>query len=166
MKKTQNNYAFIDSQNLYLGIKELGWKLDYKKFRVYLKEKYSVSKAFMCIGFIFDNQSLYQFLQEAGFILVFKTTVVRSKRVKGNVDAELVLQAMIEYSNYDQAVIISGDGDFCCLVNYLRQHNKLAKVLVPSADNSSSLLRKAARKRVALLSDLKYKLKYKNPHKD
>src|SRR3989344_9542605 len=41
----ENNYAFIDGQNLYLAIKKLGWKLDYKKFRVYLKEKLKVVMA-------------------------------------------------------------------------------------------------------------------------
>lgn len=42
-KTNKNNYAFIDAQNLYLAIKELGWKIDYKKFRIYLKEKYKVA---------------------------------------------------------------------------------------------------------------------------
>jgi hypothetical protein len=39
MKNNENNYAFIDSQNLNLGIRILGWKLDYARFRIYLKEK-------------------------------------------------------------------------------------------------------------------------------
>jgi len=51
MKNSGNNYAFIDSQNLNLGIQKLGWKLDYKKFRVYPKEKYNIQKAYMFIGF-------------------------------------------------------------------------------------------------------------------
>jgi uncharacterized LabA/DUF88 family protein len=44
-------------------------------------------------------------------------TGLPSGRVKGNVDAELVLHTMIEYDNYSKAIIISGDGDFFCLVN-------------------------------------------------
>ena len=51
MKLKENNYAFTDSQNLNLGIQKLSWKLDYRKFRVYLKEKYSVEKAYIFIGF-------------------------------------------------------------------------------------------------------------------
>lgn len=39
-------YVYIDSNNLNLGIRDLGWKLDYKKFRVYLKDKYNVSVAY------------------------------------------------------------------------------------------------------------------------
>ena len=51
MKNSGNNYAFIDSQNLNLGIQKLGWKLDYKKFRVYPKEKYNIQKAYMVYRF-------------------------------------------------------------------------------------------------------------------
>ena len=58
-KKAGNNYAFIDSQNLNLGINKLNWKLDFKKFRIYLKEKYKVSQVFLFIGFIPENQDLY-----------------------------------------------------------------------------------------------------------
>ena len=39
MEDDSRNYAYIDSQNLNLGIQSLGWKLDYKRFRIYLREK-------------------------------------------------------------------------------------------------------------------------------
>ena len=47
MKNTLNNFAFIDSNNVNLGIRELGWRLDFKKFRIYLKEKHKVKKAYL-----------------------------------------------------------------------------------------------------------------------
>jgi len=53
----ENNYAFIDSQNLHLAIKNLGWKLDSKKFRVYLKDKYFVNNAYLFIGYIIQAES-------------------------------------------------------------------------------------------------------------
>lgn len=59
-----NIYAFIDGQNLYRGITDNGWKLDYKKFRIYLSEKYGVKKAYLFIGYLASNQKLYTFLQE------------------------------------------------------------------------------------------------------
>lgn len=108
----QNNYAFIDSQNLEMSIKEQGWSLDHRAFRTYLKDKYNVTKAFYFIGYIATNADLYESLQQFGYILVFKPTLEVRGRIKGNVDAELVLHAMIEYHNYDKAVIVSGDGDF------------------------------------------------------
>ena len=41
MKKRENNFAYIDGANLYRGIESLGWKLDYRRFRVWLFEKYN-----------------------------------------------------------------------------------------------------------------------------
>ena len=126
MKKESNNYAFIDSQNLNLGIQKLGWKLNYQKFRTYLAEKYSVKKAYIFIGFVALNQSLYDRLQEAGFILKFKPTIPDANgNIKGNIDADIVLRAALELNDYDKAVIVSSDGDFYSLVQYLYENNKL-----------------------------------------
>lgn len=137
------NFAFIDSQNLNLGIKSQGWKLDWRKFRQYLRNKYNVQKAYLFIGQLAGNESLYTFLQECGYIIVFKPTLehkVGDKIViKGNVDAELVLHTMIHFKNYNQAVIVSGDGDFHCLVEYLYNHNKLLRLLAPNKHYSKLL---------------------------
>lgn len=161
-EKTSRNYAFIDGQNLYLAIKELGWKIDYKRFRIYLKEKYAVEKAYMFMGFLPTNNSLYEFLQTAGFILIFKPILSSDNSlIKGNCDAELVLQSMIDWGKYDRAVIITGDGDFYCLVKYLDEQKKLLKVLAPSKTNCSSLLAKVARDKLSLISDLRLKIEYK-----
>lgn len=89
-------YAFIDSQNLNLGILSQGWKLDFARFRVYLTEKYGVSKAYLFIGYIEKNKELYKFLKKSGYNLVFKPTVIHKGETKGNVDAELVLWASAE----------------------------------------------------------------------
>lgn len=162
MQKQLKNYAFIDSQNVNLGIRELGWKLDWKKFRVYLKEKYGVAIAYIFIGYIEENQDLYLSLQKNGYVLVFKE-VLKSKDgfVKGNCDAELVLQAMIDYEKYDKTIIVSGDGDFACLVRHLKKQNKLGKVLVPNIAKYSALLKKAAaNEHLDFMNDLKNKLAY------
>jgi len=142
-----NNYAFIDSQNLNLGVLSQGWKLDFAKFRVYLEDKYQITKAFLFIGDVKGNESLYKYLKRAGYVVILKPTRehrINKKRVtKGNVDAELVLHCMIEYSNYDKATIVSGDGDFYCLAEYLESKKKLDKIIVPNR-KYSSLLRKYA----------------------
>jgi len=143
----QNIYAFIDSQNFNLGTQLNGWKLDFGKFRTYLLNKFKVKKTYLFIGYIEGNSSLYSYLQEVGYILIFKHVLEIKKdnkiTVKGNVDAELVLHTMIEYPHYDQAIIVSGDGDFYCLVEYLEKNHKLAKIIVPN-QKYSSLLRKYA----------------------
>lgn len=161
MRKDSNNYAFIDSQNLNLGILKLGWKLDYKKFRVYLKEKYSVEKAYIFIGFVTLNQSLYDRLQEAGFILRFKPTIPDNDgKIKGNVDADLVLSAILEIENYNKAVIVSSDGDFYSLVKHLYEKDKLETVLSPDKKNCSSLLRQTSKEKMRYMDNLKQKLEY------
>lgn len=165
------NYAFIDSQNLNLGVQKMGWKLDWRKFRLFLKEKYNVEKAYMFIGYLPDNEKLYDQMHELGYLIVLKPTLemfeteesqeLRDKRyegqqekagikiedrkpeekraTKGNVDAELVLYAVKEMPNYDKAVVVSGDGDFFGLVEYLVQQNKLKCLLAPNWQYSSLL---------------------------
>ena len=162
MTKRGNNYAFIDSQNLNLGVQKLGWKLDYRKFRVYLKEKYGVEKAYIFIGFVALNQSLYDRLQEAGFILKFKPTIPDADgKIKGNIDADLVLRAALELDDYDKAVIVSSDGDFYSLVQYLYGSNKLKAVLSPDIEHCSSLLKQAAQEKIWFMNELRNKLEYK-----
>ena len=152
MKKAETNkkhpvvYAFIDSQNLNLGTQSQGWKLDFAKFRLYLKNKYGVSKAYLFIGRVDGNEFLYDRLQDMGYHLILKPTTqyfVNGKpTVKGNVDAERVLYAAAKvYNNYDKAVIVTGDGDFHCLVEYLAENDKLAYVLVPNQKFSKLLKR-------------------------
>lgn len=164
----RNNYAFIDSQNLNLGVRALGWKLDYKKFRLYLKNKYGVSKAYIFIGLVPGNEDLYSYLSESGYQIVFKPTVQYEEdnktTYKGNVDAELVLYAAaktIDY--YNQAVIVSGDGDFGCLVEYLLEKNKLKKIICPN-NRYSSLLRKYS-SHIVILTKAKRSLEYLANHK-
>lgn len=155
-----NNYAFIDGQNLNLSIRELGWVLDFARFRIYLQDKYDVSKAFLFIGYVPENQGLYTALQKDGFILIFKPTLsLPGGGYKGNVDAELVLHAMIEYRNYEKALIVTGDGDFFCLVDYLIKNDKLLKLLVPNFYKYSSFYRKIG-PHLEFMNNLKDKLKH------
>ncbi len=156
-----NNFAFIDSQNLNLSIKNQGWSLDFARYRIYLRDKYNVTKAFLFLGYVNRYQDLYTSLQEAGFILIFKPTLrFPGGRIKGNVDAELVLHTMIEYENFDKAIITTGDGDFHCLIKYLTRKEKLLKLMIPDKDSYSSLLREFM-KHIVFMNDLKNKLEYK-----
>jgi hypothetical protein len=63
-------YAFIDSQNLNLGVNSQGWKLDWRKFRQYLRNKYNVSKAYLFIGYKDGNEELYDSLRKKGYLVV------------------------------------------------------------------------------------------------
>ncbi|MDP2642779.1 MAG: NYN domain-containing protein [Candidatus Peregrinibacteria bacterium] len=136
-------YVFIDSQNLNLSIRDQGWKLDFKKFKKYLSDKFKVKKAYLFIGLVKANQKLYNFLRQSGYSLIFKPTLQSAKNetIKGNIDAELVLHSMIEYANYDKSIIVTGDGDFHCLIKHLKQKNKLCRLIIPNKYKHSSLLR-------------------------
>ncbi len=158
--RSANNAAFIDSQNLHLSIREQGWKIDFQKFRKYLKDKYNIKKAYLFIGYVAENQSMYTQLQKNGFILVFKPTLVLpTGKPKGNVDAELVLHAMIEYGKYKKALIVTGDGDFYCLVDYLLTNHKLLKLMIPNKSKFSSLYRKMM-DNIVFMNGLRHKLAY------
>ncbi len=145
-RKATKNYAFIDGNNLYLGAKSQDIELDYGKFRKYLRSKLNVDRAFLFIGYDVHNTPLYNYLQSHGYILIFKPTIpytdktTGERTMKGNVDAELVLySSAIEFSNYDKAIIVSSDGDFACLLRYLMDNNKLAKVITPTLKYSKLL---------------------------
>ncbi|HSX30714.1 MAG TPA: NYN domain-containing protein [Candidatus Saccharimonadales bacterium] len=148
------NYAFIDSQNLNLGVQKIGWKMDWRRFRLWLQEKYNVTHAFMFIGYMAENESLYELMHEHGYLIVLKPTLeIKAKPeeeqppsgeeqkpiVKGNIDADLVLYAMKEYRNYDKAVIVSGDGDFYGLIEFLAERQKLLRLLTPNQRYSTLL---------------------------
>lgn len=175
-KPRGNNYAFIDSQNLNLGIQKMGWKLNWQKFHAFLRDQYGVSKAFMFIGYMPDNVSLYEQMHDIGFFIVLKPTLEMYKNpagsddpkskeqedkrpaIKGNTDAEMVLYAVKEMPNYDKAIIVSGDGDFFSLVEYLDQQNKLLKLLTPNYQYSSLL--KPFDKYIERLDQHKRELRY------
>lgn len=154
-KKPKGNYAFIDSQNLNLGVQKIGWKMDWKKFRLWLEEKYNVTCAYMFIGYMAENESLYELMHDHGYLVALKPTTeikapeiegqtaaereAQKPTVKGNIDADLVLYAMKELPNYDKAVIVSGDGDFFGLIEYLADEGKLEKILTPNQRYSTLL---------------------------
>ncbi len=178
----KGNFAFIDSQNLNLGVRNdirtrdgkhyryKGWNLDFGKFYQYLKEVHHVQRAFVFIGFIADNQDLYDSLLKIGYELVYKPVLeITNKenadvKIKGNIDAEMVLHAMIHYQEYEKAIVVSGDGDFLCLEEYLEQHGKLGKIIISNKWNYSSLLEKYAQYFVNV-NDLKKRLRYSSRKK-
>ncbi|MBP9864245.1 NYN domain-containing protein [Patescibacteria group bacterium] len=125
-----------------MSIKELGWRINYRKFRRYLFEKYGVTSAFLFIGYVEKNTSLYKELENAGFICIFKPTLTwKDGTTKGNCDAELLLHTMIEYPNFQKAIIVNGDGDFFCLVKHLIVKNKFEALFIPNKRKFSALLK-------------------------
>ena len=156
MQRKKNNFAYIDGANLHQGIISSGWHLDYKRFRVWLSDKYGVKTAYLFIGLIPKYSDLYKHLQECGYTLVFKQVVYDSEgRPKGNCDADLVLQAVCDAyeKRCERGIIVSSDGDYASLVKFLLQKNRLEVVLSPHAQNKCSILLKRTGVRISYLSD-------------
>jgi len=148
-QKKREVYAYIDSQNVNVTTQKHGWKMNWSALRKFLTDKYGVTKAYMFIGYVPEFEPMYQQLHEQGYAIVLKPTFdmtrpreeeVREedkRPIKGNIDAELVLWAMKDMPDYDKAIIVSGDGDFYCLVEYLDEQGRLEKVLAPTGQYSS-----------------------------
>ncbi|MEK7463978.1 MAG: NYN domain-containing protein [Patescibacteria group bacterium] len=138
------NIAFIDGQNLHLGTKNCGWSVDHVKLRIYLKEKYRVSEAHYFLGFVSTaEKDLYDRLQKAGFILSFREHPLELKsNKKGNVDSDIIFSVMkkiIENDPFDKIFVISGDGDYKKMVDFLIKKGKFGKILFPNRKFASSL---------------------------
>jgi uncharacterized LabA/DUF88 family protein len=180
MKQNKSVYAFIDSQNLNVSVQKFGWKMDWRKLRIFLANKYGVDKAFMFIGYVPEFENLYEQMHGLGYGVVLKPTFDMSrprqdaneagnekpeedkKPVKGNIDADLVLYAMKEFNNYDKAILVSGDGDFYSLVEYLEEQGKLLHILAPSGHYSQ--LYNQFEKYVIRLDQYKKELAYHDRH--
>lgn len=116
----------------------------------------------MFIGYIGGNQDMYRDFQNMGYTLIFKPTLPNKEgKTKGNCDAELVLQAMIDLNIYNEAVIITGDGDFQCLVKHLRKIGKLGFVISPNKKWCSILLKREARHSHVFIEEMRSKLELK-----
>lgn len=157
----QNNFAYIDGANLYRGVESLGWKMDYRRFRIWLSEKYGVRTAYLFIGLIPKYKELYKHLQECGFTLVYKEVVYDGDgKPKGNCDADLVLNVTRDtYENkFDRAVIVSSDGDFAGLIMFLKERAKLLAILSPHPKDKCSILLKRTGAKIAYINDQRSRL--------
>lgn len=149
-----NNIAYVDGQNLFMGTtkRDPSWKVDLAKLRIYLEKKYKVSKAYYFLGFVQDGEkyeSLYEEIQSAGFILVFRehNSAMLGKK-KGNVDSDIIFSVMkrlYRKESFNKLILVSGDGDYKMLVDFLIEEKKLGKVLFPDGKRASSLYKDITR---------------------
>lgn len=148
MENEPKNIAYIDGQNLYMGTtkRDPVWRADLARLRIYLEEKYHVTKAYYYLGYVQDGgvfQALYEEIQLAGFILVFREHNSAMKGTKkGNVDSDIIfsiMQRMYRKEKFKNIVLVSGDGDYKMLVDFLIEEGRFEKILFPKQRYASSL---------------------------
>ncbi len=134
---------YIDGNNLYRSAKDLGFNIDYKKFRGWLRQKFNPIFVYLFIGLVPKRISFYEYLQKCGYILVFKQTISVGEKIKGNCDTELVLKNVIDYyeKSFHSCILITGDGDFGCLVEFLKENKSIDYIVAPDRNKCSILLR-------------------------
>lgn len=165
-KNSENNLAFIDGQNLYMGTRseKPAWIVDLARFRIYLSRKYKIQRAYYFLGFVNEKyQDLYDSIQEAGFILKFRehNSAMMSKK-KGNVDTDIVFDIMkriYKKEPFDKIVLVAGDGDYKMLVDFLIEEERFEKILFPNKQFASSLYKELSSKYYDYLNNIKSKIK-------
>ena len=146
---SRGNIAYVDGQNLYASTTKCvtPWWVDLLKFRIYLKYRFNVTEAYYYLGYEIDTepyQAMYQEIKAAGFILKFREHNVEMRgEKKGNVDTDMVFDIMKRLQkqpgSFNKIVLVSGDGDFRKLVDYLIEEARFEIILLPDWDNASSL---------------------------
>ena len=163
MKIIGNNIAYIDGANLHRGVSSLGWKLDYRRFRSWIRQKFFITDAKLFIGLIPKQAGLYTSLQNAGYKLVFKEVVFDgSGKAKGNCDADLVLQAARDAfeNEVNSVILISSDGDYAPLVYFWIEKGIRCTILSPAPVNKCSILLKKTGAPIVYLNEVREKLNY------
>ena len=170
MNSQLSNIAYIDGQNLYMGTSKSSpkWTVSLARFRTYLARKYNVKDAYYYLGYVQEGaniEKLYESIQKAGFILVFRehNSAMLGKK-KGNVDADIIFSIMKRLylkEKFNKIVLVSGDGDYKMLVDFLIEQNKFEKILFPNRRYRSSLYKSVDIKYFAYLDDTDIKRKIK-----
>ena len=130
-KSLKRTIVFIDAANVIYSLKDLGWKIDYKKVQKFFRTKTNLVDIYFYIAYFDEDvgkKSLLEMLSRKGF-------KIRSKEVKeiktadgiihkGNCDVELTMDAMSLVRSFDTTIMMSGDSDFAPLIIFLKSQGK------------------------------------------
>ena len=137
--KDERLALFIDGSNLYAAAKSLGFDIDYKLLRTEFMRRGKLLRAFYYTA-VLDNEEyspirpLVDWLNYNGFTMITKaakefTDSQGRRKVKGNMDIELTVNAMELAPLVDHIVLFSGDGDFRPLVESLQRQGVRVSVV-------------------------------------
>jgi uncharacterized LabA/DUF88 family protein len=141
---------------MHKGTTKQGWRVDYGKLRIYLRNKYQVEKAYIFLGYLKENEFLYRKMEKKDFVVIFKeVSFGQNGMVKGNCDSDMVLRMCLDFWNFDKAVIISGDGDFYSMCQVLSSLDKFRIMLASDKDSIATRYYRFGVDKVAFLLDIK-----------
>lgn len=140
---------FIDGANLYATSRALGFDIDYKKMLTYFGEQGYLLRAYYYTALIEDQEyssirPLIDWLDYNGYRVITKPTKEFTdssgrRKVKGNMDMELAVDAMELSNTVDHMVIFSGDGDFRYLVEALQRKGRKVTVISTTKTNPAMI---------------------------
>lgn len=146
--------VFIDSANIYFSYKTLGWKVDFQKLLHYFKSNTDLFRISFYGTLNPDNKKerkFHDFLEIIGYVVKHKeikfikdkTDNVHRGHHKGNVDVDLIIDAVHFRDEYDSFVLLSGDSDFESLIRYLKVFKKYCIIISTKGHVSIELIRQA-----------------------
>lgn len=161
-------YAFIDASNIIYGARAEKWRIDQKKLFGYLRKKFKISKMFFYFGEDNNNSKQAKFLKKLelfGYILRVKQIKRYGSRQKANCDVDLTMDMLLLIDKYDRAIVLTGDGDFLPLFEYLKKQGKEI-VIIAFAKRTARELRRFAGGEFIGLSNERYLLERKQQKKE
>lgn len=166
--KKQITYAFIDASNIIYGAANHGWKMDFVKLYSYLSTRFKVDKIYYYAGLDKDNLKqihFYEKLQEFGYTLhLVPVKVFKDGKKKADIDSRMTFEMMKYFSQYDNAVVLSGDGDYYWVLEYLLLNKKSVK-LIAHTKSTARELKKLFGEKFTDLSRIKNKIEFKGDKK-
>lgn len=156
MAKRPKTYGFVDASNIIYGAKAEGWFIDQKKLFDYIKRKFKTRKIFFYFGKDDKNNKQTKFLKKLesfGYTLRVKQIKRYGKRQKANCDVDLTMDMLLLKDKYERAVVLTGDGDFFPLFEYLKKQGKEIMIIAFARRTARELKRFAGARFIGLTNE-------------
>lgn len=155
--------VYIDAANIILSLKEINFNLDIDSLFIYLKDKYKNSKIIFFIGDVYYLKEIKDILIRHGIEICIKETSKEGGKVKANCDVEITQRIVVDVERNlaDDFILLSGDGDFIGLFNYIFKMGKQAYCIAPTFKSTSIFIKRRQSLLKVIYLEQKSFLKYK-----
>lgn len=157
-------YIYIDASNIIMSLKNLKVDLDMLSFITYLKDRYKNSKIIYFTPNFKSKNLDYLEIQSQNIEIVFKQIYNENNKLKANCDVEIshriTRDSLLE--KVSEVVLISGDGDFVYLIDYLKNKNITVKIIAADPVSCSLLIKRRSFVKLTFIIDVIEKIHLKN----